>query len=148
MKTKFTPCIGCSGSMVNLSRSVLMGKNPKIPTLKPPLKLHSCARKVIVFKRKGDCYWEVAHTQGIIWHNYLQTAYPFTNPLLDQAMCDRITGFLKKKSHDMSLHSQYHFHVWYVYLHLVVFLKVNVGKYTVRPMDGTWDLFCFPLLPR
>lgn len=56
VKTKFTPCIGCSGSMVNLSRSVLMGKNPKIPTLKPPLKLHSCARKVIVFKRKGDCY--------------------------------------------------------------------------------------------
>ena len=32
----------------------------------------------------------------------------------------------------------YHPWDWYIYLHLVEFYGINVGKYTVRPMDASW----------
>jgi len=29
--------------------------------------------------------------------------------------------------------------VWYIYPHSAKFYEVTVGKYTVRPMDKSWD---------
>ena len=35
-------------------------------------------------------------------------------------------------------------HIWYIYLHQRLIFIVNLGKYTVPPMDPSWEIRIFP----